>query len=124
MVRTVILPLGTLIYPMPHLSRLQIQISLACFSLPSAHTYHRCRDDPPSGPFSVSIFICIFTAWEDAFTHPWAPRYAGPWSNSTRWYYSLIQQRVYPSLPPVPNTLTIPILRLHQLQAGGTFLPF
>ena len=93
--------------PRPHLSRPQIQISLACFWMPSVHTYHGYLDDPPSGPFSVALFLCLLTAWEDTFTPPWASRYAGPWSNSTRWYYPLIQQRIYPSSQPVPNTLTI-----------------
>ena len=55
---------------------------------------------------------------------PWMPRYAGPWIHGTRRYSSLTQQRIYPSSPPVPNPLTIPVLQLHRLPDGGTFFPF
>ena len=55
---------------------------------------------------------------------PWASQYAGPWIHSTRQSASLTQQRIYPSSPPVPNTLTIPILQFHRLPDGGTFFPF
>ena len=62
----VILPLGTPIYPMPHLSTPQIQISLAHFQMLSAHTYHGYLDDPPLEPFSVTLFLCLLNAQEDA----------------------------------------------------------
>ena len=72
---TVILPLGTLMYPTPHLSTPQIQISLARFRMPSVHTHHGYLDDPPLEPFLVALFLCLLNVWEDAIPpgHPDTP---------------------------------------------------
>ena len=121
---SVVLPLGTLIYPTPRLSTSQIQISLTCFQMPSAHPCHGHLDGPPAGPFWLIVIFWLLATNEDAIPSPFAPQYTGPWINGTRWYSSLTQERIYPRSPPVPNSFTIPVLRLHRLQAGGTFLPF
>ena len=43
----------------------------------------------------------------DTIPPPRASRYAGPWINSTKRSSSLTQQCIYPSSPPVPNSLTV-----------------
>ena len=73
-------PLRTPIYPMPHLSTPQIQISLAHFRMPSAHPCHGCLDDPPAGLFWLAIIFWLLTTHENTIPLCWASQYTSPGS--------------------------------------------
>ena len=78
---SIILPLGTPIYPTPRLLTPQIQISLALFRTLSAHPYHGYLDGPPSGLFWLTLILWLLATHEDTIP-PGHPNMLAPGSRA------------------------------------------
>ena len=78
--------------------------------MPSAHTYHGYLDDPLSEPFSVTLFLCLLTAWEDAIP-PMGAQLCRPLEYKKVLFphpiAHLPQLTASPQLPHIPRSTTL-----------------
>ena len=109
---SVVLPLGTPIYTTPHLSTLQIQISLTRFRMPSVHPYHGYLDGPPSGPFWLALIFWLLAMHEDTIHPPGCPDMPAPGSTAQG------------SIVPSPNSSFTPVCHQSPTPSPSTFYDF